>query len=306
MISFLKLIRFKNLLMVLLTMVLTKYAIINSLISSISDFQFILLVFSILCITASGYIINDIFDVEADKINKPTKVYIHNTISKKKALNIYKLLTVLGLILGIYTSYLKEEIVYITFFILTIILLYWYSKSLKRIAIVGNLVTSFLVALTIIIVYIFEIKNTNTASNLLEAISNFFTSISVTIYIFIYIIFAFFMTLIREIVKDIEDIKGDYALKMKTLPILIGVKRTKNIVLIISSLTFLFVLLILKEELLHLPILLWYTILFIILPFIWFIYKLYGSKTTKDFHLLSNLIKIIMFFGILSMSLIKL
>lgn len=305
MISFLKLIRYKNLLMVLLTLVLTKYAIIDSLISTISDFQFILLVISILCITAGGYVINDVFDVEADKINKPSKVYIDVSISKKKAFVSYFMLTIIGLIIGIYVSFLKENIAFSLFFIIAIGLLYWYSKTLKKIAIVGNLVTSFLIALTIFIVYVFEIKNTNTASNLSDAITNFFTSISVTIYIFIYIIFAFFMTLIREIIKDIEDLRGDYALKMNTLPILIGVKRTRNIVLVISSLVFVFILFIIKEELVHIPILLWYTLLFVVTPFVWFLYKLFSSKTKKDFHSLSNLIKLIMFFGILSMSLIK-
>ena len=305
MISFLKLIRYKNLFMVLLTIVLTKYVVIDSFTSAISDFQFILLVISILCITAGGYIINDIFDIKADKINKPTKVYIENTISKKNAFLAYILLCLLGLVLGVYTSYIKGNISYSIFFISIIILLYWYSKSLKRIAVIGNLVIAFLTALTIFIVFVFEIKNTNTAFNLVEAISNFFISISITISIFIYIIFAFFMTFIREVIKDIEDVKGDYALQMKTLPILIGVKRTKNIALLIASLVFVFILFILKEELLQLPILLWYTILFIILPFTWFLYKLYNSKTKKEFHLLSNLLKIIMFFGVLSMLLIK-
>lgn len=305
MISFLKLIRYKNLIMVLLTMVLTKYAIINSFTSAVSDIQFILLVISILCITASGYIINDVFDIKADKINKPAKVFIDKTISRKNAILAYYTLIILGLIFGIYASYIKENISFSIFFICTIGLLYWYSKALKRIAVIGNIVIAFLTALTIFIVFVFEIKDTNTASNLLEAIANFFASISTTIAVFIYILFAFFLTLIREIIKDIEDMKGDYALKMRTLPILIGINRTKKVVLVVSSLVFLFILLILKEEVMHVPLLFWYAILFIIIPFAWFLYKLFTSKTTKDFHLLSNLIKFIMFFGILSMLLIK-
>lgn len=174
MVSFLKLIRYKNLLMVLLTMVLTKYAIINSFTSTISDFQFILLLISVLLITASGYVINDVFDVQADKINKPTKVYIDVTISKKNALIFYKITTLIGLTLGVYTAYLKGNLSYSIFFIVSIVLLYWYSKKLKRVAVIGNLVTSFLVALTLFIVYVFEIKNTTTASNLFEEIANFF------------------------------------------------------------------------------------------------------------------------------------
>ncbi|WKD86714.1 hypothetical protein KCTC32516_02090 [Polaribacter huanghezhanensis] len=291
--------------MVLLTMVLTKYAIINSFTSAASYIQFIVLAISTLFITAGGYIINDVFDVAADKINKPTKVFIETAISKKNALLFYIILTVLGLILGVYAAYANGNIIYSLFFIGTSTLLYWYSKSLKRIAIIGNIITAFLVALTIFIVYIFNIDNTKTASNLLEAIANFFTSISTTSVVFVYIIFAFFMTLIREIIKDIEDMKGDYVLKMRTLPILIGIRRTKNVVLFISSFVFLFLLLLLKEELLHIKLLLWYTVLFIILPFVWFLYALFTSKTTKDFHLISKVIKVIIFFGILSMALIK-
>jgi len=305
MISFLKLIRYKNLLMVLLTLVLTKYALINAFTSAISGLQFVLVAMAILCITAAGYIINDIYDVAADSINKPTKVFIGNTISKKNGVLAYFTLTTIGLTFGVYASFIKEYISFSIFFIIAIVLLYWYSKSLKRIAIVGNIAISFLTALTIFMVFIFEARNIQSSSNIIEVIVHLFTSISVTIAVFLYIIFAFFMTLIREIIKDIEDINGDYASKMKTLPIIIGINRTKKIVLFISSLMFLFILIILKEELIHLPLLFWYTILFIISPFAWFLYKLVSSKTTKDFHFLSTLIKGIMFFGIVSMLLIK-
>ncbi|MBL4642038.1 MAG: geranylgeranylglycerol-phosphate geranylgeranyltransferase [Flavobacteriaceae bacterium] len=305
MLSFLKLIRYKNLLMVLLTLILTKYALINSFTATVSDLQFILLAIAILFITAGGYIINDIFDVIPDKINKPTKVFIGNTISKKNGFLAYFILTTLGLTFGVYASYIKENSTYSIFFLTTIVLLYWYSKYLKKIALIGNVVISFLTALTIFMVFVFETKNINSSSNILEVIVHLFTSISVTISIFIYIIFAFFMTLIREIIKDIEDINGDYRLKMKTLPIIIGINRTKKIVLFLSSLVFLFILMLLKEELTRLPLLFWYTILFIIFPFAWFLYKLFNSKTSKDFHLLSTLIKGIMFFGIVSMLLIK-
>ena len=306
MIAFLKLIRYKNLFMVLLTLVLTKYTINNSFTSTIYDLHFFLLAIAILCITAAGYIINDIYDIGTDKINKPSKVYINKNITKNNALLAYFILTAFGLILGSYVSYIKGNSLYSSFFITTIALLFWYSKSLKRIAIIGNIVVSFLTALTIFIVYVFEGRNNSPSSNFAETFTIFFNSISVTAAVFIYIIFAFFITLIREIIKDIEDINGDYTLKMKTLPIIIGINRAKKVVLVISSLVFLFILLLIKQELVHIPLLFWYTVLFIIVPFSWYFYKLLKSKTSKDFHLLSNIIKGIMFFGILSMLLIKL
>ena len=79
MISFLKLIRYKNLLMVLLTMVLTKYAVIHAIenLEKFNDFQFLILIISVLCITAAGYIINDIYDVETNKISVPLDIVYH-------------------------------------------------------------------------------------------------------------------------------------------------------------------------------------------------------------------------------------
>jgi 4-hydroxybenzoate polyprenyltransferase len=87
MIPFLQLIRYKNLFMVVLTMVLTKYALIHSFIekSNLSNLEFCLLSLSVLLIAAGGYIINDIIDIEADRVNKPKKVFIDVTISKKKS-----------------------------------------------------------------------------------------------------------------------------------------------------------------------------------------------------------------------------
>jgi 4-hydroxybenzoate polyprenyltransferase len=305
MVAFLKLIRYKNLLMVLLTMVLTKYAIINSF-TTLFDFQFTLLIVSILCITASGYIINDIFDVKADVINKPAKVFIGKSISKKNAQFVYLILIILGFLFGVYASYLKGDFSYSIFFIGTIILLFWYSKTLKKIAFIGNIVVSFLTTLTLLIVFVFELESVNSAATIFEAIVNFFRLIPTAIALLCYIIFAFSITLIREIIKDIEDIKGDYSLKMKTLPILIGINRTKNVALVISAFVFLFLVFILKVELIHFPLLFWYAILFIILPFTWFFYKLNSAKTIMNFSKLSRLLKLIMCFGILSMLFIRL
>ena len=305
MVAFLKLVRYKNLLMVLLTLVLTKYALINSF-SSLFDTQFTLLVISVLTITASGYIINDIFDVKADVINKPTKVYIDVSISRKHAFTIYYLLSAFGLLTGFIVAYLKGNISYSLVFIGTVLLLFWYSKSLKRIAFIGNVVVSFLTAFTLFIVFLFEKESTTTATNIFEAMVGFFKIIPTTVAFLCYLIFAFSTTLIREIVKDIEDIKGDYSLKMNTLPILIGINRTKNITLVLSAFVFLFLVFILKEELIHIQLLFWYAILFIILPFAWFVFKLKSAKSNANFSKLSTLLKLIMCFGILSMLFIQL
>jgi len=305
MISFLKLIRYKNLLMVLLTLVLTKYALIHSFtsVSFLSDFLFSVLVLSILCITAGGYIVNDIYDVEADKINKPDKVFIGNTISAKNAWFGYSIITIIGLVLGIYVSIRNGNNTYSFIFVLTSIGLYLYSKQLKKLPLLGNLTVALFISLSIFLIILFE--DSGEKAQISKGIHSVFEQINSFIAVLIYSIFSFLTTLIREIVKDIEDIKGDYALKMKTLPIVIGINRTNRVAVFVTAILFAFLIFIAKEELTKHPYILVYTILFMTLPLAGFLYKLWNAKTTKHYQQLSKLLKLIMLFGILSMLLFK-
>ena len=319
MFSFLKLIRYKNLLMVLLTMVLTKYALVNSIFFSnisfknytlihttyqgvtLTHYLFSILAFSILLITAGGYIVNDIFDIYTDKINKPTKVIIGTSISIKKGWILYAITTFLGLLFGLYISFITNNYEYSFIFIGTILALFIYSKFLKKTLLIGNLLIAILLGLVIFTTILFNEPKPN-SSNIIEAISNFGTSTYLFITMFTYIIFSVLTTFIREIIKDIEDINGDLKIKAKTLPILFGRKRASNIAFFFSCILLLFLLIVLqslKNETLFLA----YGIILILLPLLYFMYKLWFSESKKDFSKLSDLMKIIMLFGILSMSL---
>lgn len=299
MISFFYLIRYKNLLMVLLTMILTKYALINSFISdpSLTSIDFIILSLSILCITAGGYIINDLFDIEADTINKPLKVYISKSISKKNAWVIYLLSSTLGVILGIYLSVIKNSDFLSFYFIGTTLLLFLYSVLLKKLVFIGNLCISLLVALPIYLLYKFD-SNNITISNILQY---FFLSIA----IFYYMFFAFLTTMIREIIKDIEDINGDYMVKLKTLPILIGKTRARNISIFLSIVLLLFLFLVSSNYFISNKYFLGIIMLMLSTVVVYFIFKSWTATTKKQFQYLSNLMKLIMFIGILSMTLFK-
>jgi 4-hydroxybenzoate polyprenyltransferase len=299
MISFFYLIRYKNLLMVLLTMILTKYALINSFISdpSLTSIDFIILSLSILCITAGGYIINDLFDIEADTINKPLKVYISKSISKKNAWVIYLLSSTLGVILGIYLSVIKNSDFLSFYFIGTTLLLFLYSVLLKKLVFIGNLCISLLVALPIYLLYKFD-SNNITISNILQY---FFLSIA----IFYYMFFAFLTTMIREIIKDIEDINGDYMVKLKTLPILIGKTRARNISIFLSIVLLLFLFLVSSNYFISNKYFLGIIMLMLSTVVVYFIFKSWTATTKKQFQYLSNLMKLIMFIGILSMALFK-
>lgn len=228
--------------MVLLTMILTKYTLISSFLkeSNLSGFDFLILSLSVLLITAGGYIINDIYDIEAYKINKPHKVYISNTISKKRATVFYLVVTILGLILGLWLSFLKNIEILLLYFIATAVLLFLYSKYLKRLPLLGNLLISLLVPFTIILVYEFDKK--------LVAKSELFNDLFLSITVFYYMFFSFLTTLIRELINDIEDGDGDFKLKMKTLPILIGKIRTRNISIFLSLLLLFFLFLLIKDS----------------------------------------------------------
>ena len=299
MISFFYLIRYKNLLMVLLTMILTKYALINSFISepSLTSIDFIILSLSILLITAGGYIINDLYDIKADTINKPLKVYISKSISKKNAWVIYFLSSTLGVTLGIYLSIIKNIDFLSFYFIGTTLLLFLYSVLLKKLVFIGNLCISLLVALPIYLLYKFD-SNNITISNILQY---FFLSIA----IFYYMFFAFLTTMIREIIKDIEDINGDYIVKLKTLPILIGKTRARNISIFLSLVLLLFLFLVSSNYFISKKYFLGTIMLMISIILVHFIFKSWNASTKKQFHYLSNLMKLIMFIGILSMALFK-
>ncbi len=299
MISFFQLIRYKNLLMVLLTMILTKYALINSFISnpSLTSIDFIILSLSILFITAGGYIINDLYDIEADTINKPLKVYISKSISKKNAWFIYLLSSTLGVSLGIYLSVIKNSDFLSFYFIGTTLLLFLYSVLLKKQVFIGNLCISLLVALPIYLLYKFD-SNSKTISNILQY---FFLSTVV----FYYMFFAFLTTMIREIIKDIEDINGDYTVKLKTLPILIGKTRARNISIFLSVVLLLFLFLVSSNYFISKKYFLGTIMLMISIIVVHFIFKSWNASTKKQFHYLSNLMKLIMFTGILSMILFK-
>ncbi len=296
--AFLKLIRYKNLFMVLLTMVLTKYALMESGVFIqnffFNNLQFTYLSSSILFITAGGYIINDIFDLRTDKINKPNKVIIDRFITTKSALKAYYIITSLGLLLGFLMSY---KWYHLGLFLVPTIVLFLYSKYFKKKMFLGNVIISLLIAYSIYLIYKYHF-----ITQCCYEYSIFEEPLKNTI--FVYIIFSFITTLIREIIKDIEDINGDLKIKAKTLPIVIGRKRASHVAFFFSSILLIFLLLVLqfiRSEYLFLG----YGIIFLLLPLLYFMYKLWFAETKKDFSSLSNQMKIIMLFGILSMLLFK-
>jgi len=285
--SFFQLIRWKNLLFIVASQFLIKFLLIpkfeSSSVFSVNDF--LLLTISTLLISAAGYIINDIFDIRVDKINKRKSSLTNNSISLKTAWFYYYFLNSLGLILGVWVSIKTNQTIFSLFFISIVLILYAYSKKLKTKPLLGNILIASLLGFCILIIAFFERFQIN---------SYIFKII------FTYSLFAFLVNLIREIIKDIEDVNGDYVEGMKTLPILIGRKRTRNFSVILSILfaVLLITILILNKHISTL--ILYYGLILIVLPLLYFISKLTSAKSKKEYHKLSLLLKGIMVLGILS------
>tara|TARA_B110000261_G_scaffold157760_1_gene193242 strand:- start:160 stop:1122 length:963 start_codon:yes stop_codon:yes gene_type:complete len=309
-ISFLKLIRLKNLIIVALTQLVIKFSLINPFVNNfmLSDNQFYLLILSTVFITASGYIINDIYDVKTDKVNKEESRIIGKSITSRNAISWYIIFNFLGLGLGIYIAYIVKQPYYSLVFIYCIFSLWTYSKRMKTSFLFGNLQVSLLTALSIFNVALFDIIsngiNKNTGEMMIFKIIIFYSA------------FAFITTFIREIIKDLEDIEGDKKIQAKTLAITYGIEKTKWVSLIFTIFTFLGIAYFqyfqysIANSKFEFDISIWGVnkiaiiyVIFIQLLFLFLGFKIYNSKLKNDFYFISQLSKIIMIVGILSIPL---
>jgi len=293
---YLNLIRYKNLLIIALTQICIKYGLFVPLKINLalSDFQFSLLVLSTLFIAAAGNIINDIYDVKIDKINKPEKVIIGKKITEAKANKLYIFLNIVGVVLGFYIANSIDKPSFAAIFIIISALLYIYSSQLKGVLFFGNLIISLLVAISLLIMVVFDI---------LPAIEFTITSMQIAAskVVLQYAFFVFFINFIREIVKDLEDINGDKNGGLNTIPIAIGRKRATILVFILSVLVTFFVILYMYMFLYSVQIMVLYFLFLILAPLLYFCIKAWSAENKKDYYKLSIILKIILVMGLFSM-----
>ncbi len=297
MIAFLNLIRWKNLLLIALMQIIFRYGFLKhqDLILALNHFQYFLLILSTLCIAAAGYIINDIEDQYTDFFNKPESVIIGKKITEKNAYNYYFVLNIIGVIAGFYLSRCIMRSNFAIIFIVISFLLYLYATSLKQSLLIGNILIAILTSLSVVIIGIFD---------LFPAIYDGNKIIISTLFLILldYAIFAFLINLMREIIKDCEDILGDKNMDMNTLPIKIGIPKTAKIISIFSILPILILFYYININYFqsNLYYITTYCLIFILAPLIYFSIKSWSAKDKSDFKKLSFLLKVILFFGILS------
>jgi 4-hydroxybenzoate polyprenyltransferase len=310
--AFFRLIRWPNVVFIALTQLLFYYCILTPLLPgdyislryALTPFLFALLLLASLLIAAAGYIINDYFDINIDQINKPKKMVIEKVIKRRTAILLHLFFSITGVIISIYVALHTNIMIAIANIICTISL-WFYSTTFKRKLLSGNIIIAALTAWTIVVLY-FAVN-----VSYLYSERNFYliNSALKRIYMFtaLYAGFAFIISLIREVVKDMEDMEGDKSYGCKTLPIVWGVPVAKVfagvwLVVLIGAIALIQVYALYSAW--------WwsgiYSLFFLIVPLIIILKKLFKAQSTAAFHQISSMIKWIMLLGILSMIVIKL
>lgn len=307
----LKLLRIYNIAFIALFQIIIRYCIILPILNyhniepTLSNVQFAMLVLATVLIAAGGNVINDYFDLISDKINRPEKVVVDKHLDRRTAILIHVILTLIGVFIGLYYAFIFHKENYALIFIGVPILLWFYSTTFKKQMLVGNLVVAMLTALTALLVVSFEFAALSISSG--SAITDGMACKQAWFVTSAFAFFAFITNLSREIIKDMEDIEGDIAIGCKTLPIEMGTKYSKIIIILLQ----IFMLAILWIGL--------YTIDKYIFSFskgippaslitvstLWSIYLLTKATTSKQYHRVSLVCKLTMLIGTLSIVYLK-
>ncbi len=301
--NYLKLIRFQNLLLLALMQLIFRLGYLELIDIPLSLFywQYALLIAATVFIAAGGYVINDIFDQETDEVNHPKQRIIGTLISESKAYTIYVSLTIIGVACGFAVANSVERPNFAVIFVLIATLLYFYASTLKQIAVIGNIVVAALLAFSVVIIGVFDIIPNTFEFNRMQMALAFSILLD-------YAKFAFIINLVREIIKDIEDIEGDRIQEMKTLPIWIGIPTTNKVAFLLLLAPVIYLLYYANNYLFnnHLFYGLGYMLMFVIAPLIFSLILIWNAKEKKDYAHISRVLKWIIFFGILTVAVVTL
>ena len=317
MLAFLKLVRLPNLLIIAFTQYMIRLCLVEpslhlySMYIQMSDLEFFLLVLATVFIAAGGYVINDYFDMRIDNINKPDQLIIDNGVKRRVAMGAHAVLSILGVALGILISWRCNILMSGgVLFAVSVIGLWYYSTSLKKKFLWGNIIISLFTGMVPFMVALFEMPRVIREYHitLSQTQYDYGSNISTTILLWAgaYGVTAFGLSLIREIIKDMEDVEGDGEYGCKTMPIVLGIKKTK---LVTASLIVLFIGGIGYIQYLQLAARDKYSFLYFLglvqLPLLFLLFNVITAKEKKHFHFASMFVKFIMLAGICYLLLLK-
>lgn len=299
--AFLRLVRWPNLVFIIITQFLFEwciYARVYPMQFELSNhFQFSLILLASVFIAAAGYIINDYFDQNIDQINKPTKMVVNTIINRRWVIFWHMVLSLAGLFFTMLALPIQLYWHLVLGNLGAILLLWFYSTNFKKQLLIGNIIISLLTAWVILILFFAKFPLLLNELLLVDHDKVRFFRLSI-----LYASFAFIISLVREVVKDMEDIVGDQKYGCTTMPIVWGIRASKVFVAV-WMVVLIAALIILQFYVLGLG---WwqsalYCFVLIILPLLVVLKKLYHANTPESFYTVSNWIKLVMFTGIISM-----
>jgi 4-hydroxybenzoate polyprenyltransferase len=302
MISFFKLIRVQNLLIIAFTQYMVRWCIIYPILKAkglelqLTDFNFFLLVLSTVMIAAAGYTINDYFDVKMDKVNKPERLVIDKGVKRRVAMVAHTVINVLALIIALDVAHAvgSWKLAFLHFLCAT--LLWFYSTNFKRQFLIGNIVIAALTALVPLIVGMYELFPFYKAYLNINPLMSFRI---IWLHVLGVSFFAFVTTLIREIIKDIEDYEGDKEYGCNSMPVVMGKNASKIVAIVVAIFTMgcLFYFQIFQWKNNDWPSFYYFTLILQI-PFVFLIYKTAIANTPAKYRSAGNIAKLIMLFGV--------
>lgn len=247
------------------------------------DVNLFLIVLASSITIASGYIINSFYDSKKDLINRPRKSMLDRLVSQKTKLNVYFTLNFLAALLGLLVSWRAA-----LFFSVYIFLIWFYSHKVKKFAIIGNLMSTLMTILPFFAIFLMYYKDIENNSSY--------------VVIFSHAAFLFLLLLIRELIKDLENILGDFTTNYQTIPVVYGEKVSKYLITILSFLTVIPVYVLIElDDVGYMDI--YFYSCFIVLIF--FLIYLWKSQSKEDYLLLHNVLKILIVLGVFCIVLIE-
>ena len=329
MLAFLRLTRPLNLLIMVLTMAAMRYGVVgawldytsaaiesvsmvpeetlipeipdNRLLHAFREVHFWLLVLSTILIAAGGNVINDYFDTRIDRVNKPDDLIVGRTVERRVAMLGHLVLSGLGLVIGVFVAWHSGQLRWAVIPVFAVAALWYYSVRLKRAFLIGNGTVALLSALVPITVGLYEISAlafvyprdnwlVNGVGEKMKMVIDFNEP---WFWILGYGVFAFLATLVRELQKDLADVKGDKADGCRTLPIVMGLRWGKSIALLHLGLLLVCVLYA-RMGLLHDRISYWYIGLIVIAPLLLSAGFTYNAMTRREYNTAGHLVKLAM------------
>ena len=297
--KYLKLIKYQNLLLLATMLLVFRYLFLTQsyIDLALTDFNYLLLLLSTVCIAAGGAVMQHIVNQEEDEIIHPQSRLVGNTITETSAYNWYIGLTIVGVGIGFYLANVIYKPTFASLFVLVATLLYVQATNLKQIPFINIGITALLVAIPIVTIALFDVFPATDATNKVRMGEVFGILID-------YAIFSFFLVLLKELVNDLKNKQSDEMVGNTTLVTRLGLLKTKIIAGIFTVLILAMILYYCKNYLFELNLALYYILITMVGPLLLVGLKLINSTSAKEFIVLNRVLQFVLITSLFSIAVI--